>query len=93
MCNFPGDDDSGSTQGPGGLGMVWFDRQQDANLLGIPTQMIDEMVNEDGPALNSLNSFSDMLSGLQYDSAFEACVNDKLNTWDDDLDLQTRVYE
>ena len=91
MCNFPGDDDSGSTQGPGGLGMVWFDRQQDANLLGIPTQMIDEMVNEDGPALNSLNSFSDMLSGLQYDSAFEACVNDKLNTGDDDLDLQTRI--
>jgi len=59
------------------------------------TQMIDEMIlNEDTSAmnsLNSLNSFSDMLSGLQYDSAFEACVNDKLNTGDDDLDIQTRI--
>jgi len=54
------------------------------------TQMIDEMVEETS-AMNSLNSFSDMLSGLQYDSAFEACVNDKLNTGDDDLDIQTRI--
>ena len=56
------------------------------------TQMIDEMIiNEETSAMNSLNSFSDMLSGLQYDSAFEACVNDKLNTGDDDLDIQTRI--
>jgi hypothetical protein len=211
MCNFPGDSESGSAQGPGGLGMVWFDRQQGANLLGLSvdrinwasansgstegnriknywmstdssmtneeilryignrtpgtmeytlpeeyvrtemlgttdtlsvdvydfeklrrdinenrgsivnclapnkpswatcpndkfgpqdiiaeevedftTQMIDEMVEETS-ALNSLNSFSDMLSGLQYDSSFEACVNDKLNTGDDDLEIQTRI--
>jgi hypothetical protein len=52
------------------------------------TQMIDKMENED---TYSLNSFSDMLSGLQYDSSFEACVNDKLNTGDNDSEIQTRI--
>ena len=57
-------------------------------------QMIDDMIqNEDqsSAAMDSLNSFSNMLSGLQYDSAFEACVNDKLNTGDDDFEIQTRI--
>jgi hypothetical protein len=57
-------------------------------------QMIDDMIrNEEqsSDAMDSLNSFSNMLSGLQYDSAFETCVNDKLNTGDDDFEIQTRI--
>lgn len=59
-------------------------------------QMLDDMVrneDQDSVAMSSLTSFSNMLSGLQYDSAFESCVNDKLNTGDNDLDIQTRIAE
>lgn len=57
-------------------------------------QMIDEMIrNQETTAMSSLTSFSDMLSGLQYDSAFESCVNDKLNTGDNDLEIQTRISD
>lgn len=59
-------------------------------------QMLDDMVRNEGQdsaAMSSLTSFSNMLSGLQYDSAFESCVNDKLNTGDNDLDIQTRIAE
>jgi hypothetical protein len=59
-------------------------------------QMLDDMVRnerQDSAAMSSLTSFSNMLSGLQYDSAFESCVNDKLNTGDNDLDIQTRIAE
>jgi hypothetical protein len=56
--------------------------------------MIDEMIrNQETTAMSSLTSFSDMLSGLQYDSAFESCVNDKLNTGDNDLEIQTRIAD
>ena len=41
--------------------------------------------------INNLSSFTSLLSGLQYDSTFEACVNDKLNTGVNDLDAQERV--
>tara|TARA_B100001115_G_scaffold183796_1_gene183842 strand:+ start:1434 stop:2933 length:1500 start_codon:yes stop_codon:yes gene_type:complete len=55
-------------------------------------QMIDNMIrNQETDAMSSLTSFSDMLSGLQYDSAFESCVNDKLNTGDNDLEIQSRI--
>jgi hypothetical protein len=55
-------------------------------------QMLDDMIrNEETDAMSSLNSFSNMLSGLQYDSAFESCVNDKLNTGDNDLEIQSRI--
>lgn len=55
-------------------------------------KMIDDMIrNGETNAMSSLTSFSDMLSGLQYDSAFESCVNDKLNTGDNDLEIQTRI--
>ena len=60
------------------------------------TQLIDDMIREEqqsGAAMDSLTSFSNMLSGLQYDSAFESCVNDKLNTGDNDLEIQTRIAE
>ena len=55
-------------------------------------KMIDDMIrNQETDAMSSLNTFNDMLSGLHYDSAFESCVNDKLNTGDNDLEIQTRV--
>ena len=33
MCNVPEDTESGSVSDGDGMGMVWFNRQQDANLL------------------------------------------------------------
>ena len=55
-------------------------------------KMIDDMFrNQETDTMSSLTSFNDMLSGLQYDSAFESCVNDKLNTGDNDLEIQTRI--
>lgn len=57
-------------------------------------EMIDNMIrseDQSSAAMDSLTSFSNMLSGLQYDSAFESCVNDKLNTGDNDLEIQTRI--
>ena len=58
-------------------------------------KMIDDMIrNQETNAMSSLNTFSDMLSGLSYDSAFEACVNDKLHTpGDDDLEIQSRIAD
>ncbi len=93
MCNVDGDDDSGF-QEPGIAGApTWFQSQQSANILGLSMDpdnagLFEPQINE------SLNSFSDMLSGLQYDSAFETCVNEKLHTpGDNDLEIQTRIAE
>ena len=47
-----------------------------------------------GDVSTVVQSFGNLLSGLQYDSAFEDCVNDKLNTIDDmdkDYDIQQRI--
>jgi hypothetical protein len=41
MCNVAMDNDSGSVSDGAGLGMVWFNRQQDANLLGISRDRIN----------------------------------------------------
>ena len=93
MCNVDGDDDSGF-QEPGIAGApTWFQSQQSANMLGLSMDpdnagLFEPQINE------SLTSFSDMLSGLQYDSAFETCVNEKLHTpGDNDLEIQTRIAE
>tara|TARA_B100001094_G_scaffold188607_1_gene182871 strand:- start:2144 stop:3286 length:1143 start_codon:yes stop_codon:yes gene_type:complete len=93
MCNVEGDDDSGF-QEPGIAGApTWFQSQQSANILGLSMDpdnagLFEPQINE------SLTSFSDMLSGLQYDSAFETCVNEKLHTpGDNDLEIQTRIAE
>ena len=39
----------------------------------------------------SLDTFSDLLSSITGDSTFEACVNDKLNTGENDNEIQTRI--
>lgn len=38
-----------------------------------------------------IQSFSELLSGITGDSSFEACVNDKLNTGDNDSEIQSRI--
>ena len=38
-----------------------------------------------------IQSFSELLSGISGDSSFEACVNDKLNTGEDDSEIQSRI--
>lgn len=92
MCNVDGDEDSGY-QDPdiSGVAPTWFQTQQSADMLEMSVDSGNQRLFEN--TNSSLNSFSDMLSGLQYDSAFEACVNDKLNTGDNDLEIQTRIAE
>lgn len=47
---------------------------------------------QDGGGVAAAQSFSSLLSNLQYDSAFEGCVNDVLNTGDlNDYDIQERI--
>ena len=94
MCNVNGDNESGF-QEPGVAGVpTWFQKQQDANLLGLSVDPDNKDLFEETPSMISLNSFSDMLSGLQYDSAFESCVNDKLHTpGDNDLEIQSRIAD
>ena len=89
MCNV--EDNESGFQGPDEEGTpTWFQSQQSANMLGLSMNPDNDDLFE--PQINnSLTSFSDMLSGLQYDSAFESCVNDKLNTGDNDLEIQTRI--
>ena len=89
MCNVDGEEDSGSSMENGVP--IWFQRQQSANMLRLNVDPDNKDLFET-TAMSSLTSFSDMLSGLQYDSAFESCVNDKLHTpGDDDLEIQTRI--
>jgi len=87
MCNVSGDSDSGDRSAGPGLGNVWFQRQQGVNLSGSldpdNLDLFEETTNE--------GDFSNLLSGLQYDSTFEACVNDKLNTGVDDFAVQERI--
>lgn len=94
MCNVNGDNESGF-QEPGVAGApTWFQKQQDANLLGLSVDPDNKDLFEETPSMISLNNFSDMLSGLQYDSAFESCVNDKLHTpGDNDLEIQNRIAD
>tara|TARA_B110000046_G_scaffold147962_1_gene155739 strand:- start:45 stop:1604 length:1560 start_codon:yes stop_codon:yes gene_type:complete len=61
------------------------------------TSLLDEAIDADDSKTDgatAVQSFGNLLSGLQYDSAFEDCVNGKLNTIDDmdkDYDIQQRI--
>ena len=51
-----------------------------------------ETETTDGGGVAAAQSFSSLLSNLQYDSGFEKCVNDVLNTGDlNDYDIQERI--
>jgi len=101
MCNVADDPESGSNNVSGSG--LWFQRQQDANLSRVSDGDGSDgsgsgSGGDDGGdissttnTVNNLSSFTSLLSGLQYDSTFEACVNDKLNTGVNDLDAQERV--
>lgn len=48
--------------------------------------------SQDSSTVSSvIQSFSELLSGISGDSSFEACVNDKLNTGEDDSEIQSRI--
>ena len=93
MCNVEGDDQSGSVFN--NLTPLWFQTQQSANLLMLSVDPENrDLFETQTDNLNSFSSFSNMLSGLSYDSAFESCVNEKLHTpGDNDLEIQTRIAE
>ena len=60
---------------------------------------LENMISNSGDTDNSMPdssiasvaSFSELLSGIGADSTFEACVNDKLNTNEDDNEIQSRI--
>jgi len=92
MCNVEDDDESGSVFN--NLTPLWF-QTQSANLLMLSVDPENrDLFETQTDNLSSLTSFSDMLSGLSYDSAFESCVNEKLHTpGDNDLEIQARIAE
>ena len=51
----------------------------------------EESTRDTGLVSSVVQSFSELLSGISGDSTFEACVNDKLNTNDDDSEIQSRI--
>jgi hypothetical protein len=101
MCNFVFDEDSGSELEDGVP--IWFKRQQDANLqknIFMPLEKregddtlydIDNTDDSELPESSSSN-FKSIISGLQYDTAFEDCINGKLDTeGDDNYEIQSRI--
>ena len=65
----------------------------------VPDEVHDFWINEYGgipeedtdTISGAVQSFSELLSGLSVDSNFEACVNDKLNTGEDDYKMQEAI--
>ena len=95
MCNFIFDEDSGSTLEDGVP--IWFKRQQSADLQNILMSFEEREIeeNEGGdeelPESSSSN-FKNIISGFQYDTAFEDCINGKLDTeGDDNYEIQSRI--
>lgn len=54
-------------------------------------RLTDPSSSDTGGAQMAVQSFSQLLSSISGDSTFEACVNDKLNTNEDDNLIQTRI--
>jgi len=64
----------------------------------IPTGFIEGNIEPNNDNINnnndisSINSFRKIISGLQYDTSFEQCINEKLSTdEDDDYEIQSRI--
>lgn len=51
--------------------------------------------SDDKNDISSINSFKKIISGIQYDTAFEDCINTKLNTDEEgkDFEIQNRIAE
>ena len=96
MCNFIFDEDSGSKLEDGVP--IWFKTQQSADLqknilMSFEKREIEENEGGEGelPESNSSN-FKNIISGFQYDTAFEDCINSKLDTeGDDNYEIQSRI--
>lgn len=59
------------------------------------TALLDDVRDKetgDG-AVAATQSLSSLLSNLSYDSAFEGCVNDVLNTGENDFEIQDRIQK
>lgn len=52
-----------------------------------------ETETTDGEGITAVQSFSSLLSNLSYDSAFEGCVNDVLNSGENDFEIQDRIQK
>lgn len=98
MCNFISDDkDSGSALENGIP--IWFKRQQDAisqrEFIPVNRRLADDTfydTDDSKSPESSSSNFENIMSGLQYDTAFEGCINSKLETeGDDDYEIQSRI--
>jgi len=102
MCDFVSDESSGSKLEDGIP--IWFKSQQDANLqknIFIPLNKRpgDDTLNDKDDTLydselpvSSSSNFKNIISGFQYDTAFENCINRILDTdEEDDYEIQSRI--
>lgn len=96
MCDFVSDESSGSKLEDGIP--IWFKSQQGSDLQsGIIMSLEERTVEEDeggGEELpvGSSSNFKNIISGFQYDTAFENCINRILDTDEgDDYEIQSRI--
>ena len=95
MCNFVSDESSGSKLEDGIP--LWFKSQQGSDLQsGIIMSLEERNVEEDEGGgeelpMASSSNFKNIISGFQYDTAFENCINRILDTDEDDYEIQSRI--
>lgn len=96
MCDFVSDESSGSKLEDGIP--IWFKSQQGADLQsGIFMSLEERNVEEDEGGVGELpvgssSNFKNIISGFQYDTAFENCINRILDTDEgDDYEIQSRI--
>lgn len=96
MCDFVSDESSGSKLEDGIP--IWFKSQQGAGLQsGIIMSLEERNVEEDEGGrgelpVGSSSNFKNIISGFQYDTAFENCINRIFDTdGGDDYEIQSRI--
>jgi hypothetical protein len=96
MCDFIFDEDSGSELEDGIP--IWFKSQQGSDLqsdiiMSLEGRNVEEDEGgEEELPVGSSSNFKNIISGFQYDSAFENCINRILDTdEDDDYEIQSRI--
>ena len=96
MCDFVSDESSGSKLEDGNP--IWFKSQQGSDLQsGIIMSLEERNVEEDEGGggelpVGSSSNFKNIISGFQYDTAFENCINRILDTDEgDDYEIQSRI--
>ena len=96
MCDFVSDESSGSKLEDGIP--IWFKSQQGADLQsGIFMSLEERNVEEDEGGVGELpvgssSNFKNIISGFQYDTAFENCINRIFDTDEgDNYEIQSRI--